>query len=100
MGFILRQHKEDGIELNRLIGEKYSVIRKDTVKKDFDALFKTYYRHEDCMILNDDIEHYSNSFAFITFDSGSQFVLLSHTDSIYIMFENGQTFSNLTLKRK
>lgn len=95
--FVLRRISGERIEMNKVIGDGYTVIDRESNYEEFKRVFEHYF--EKRCFANLDPEGDSdtkNCYAFVTNDSIIQ--PLYKNQQNYIMSENGKTFSNLTYR--
>ncbi|MCL1658612.1 hypothetical protein M2T79_18555 [Elizabethkingia miricola] len=95
--FVLRRISGEGIEMNKVIGDGYTVIDRESTVEDFKKVFEHYFEKRQIADLDSESDFDTkNCYAFVTNDSFIQ--PLYKNQQNYIMSENGKTFSNLTYR--
>ncbi|MDV3822940.1 hypothetical protein CMU07_09255 [Elizabethkingia anophelis] len=95
--FVLRRISGERIEMNKVIGDGYTVIDRESNAEDFKKAFEHYFEKRQIADLDSESDSDTkNCYAFVTNDSFIQ--PLYKNQQNYIMSENGKTFSNLTYK--
>lgn len=99
MNFILRRISSQGVEMNFNLGKSYTVVNRFTAYEEFKTSFEQFY----CKPHVADLDPKSDDetklcYAFVGGYGGIDIYPLFNKQKAYIMTENGDTFSNLTIK--
>lgn len=89
--YTLRRISGEGVEMNFLLGQSYTVVSRDSAHYRFKEDFKRFFNSE----WKDD-EPDDNVYAFVGNEGGTTIYPLYEGQRAYIMIESGATFSNLT----
>ena len=94
---VLRRFSEEGIEMNQVIGNAYTLINRETNQEKFRELFRSYFKTNH--VADNDptsTKESKNCYGFVC--EGALIQALYKNQKAFMMTESGQTFDNLTYK--
>jgi len=99
--YTLRRISKNDVEINFNLGNSYIVVKRESERSgsEFNKALASYYKKKVGDTFNEkDKEEAMRIHSFVYNDGSSELYPLWNEDKYYIMTENGNTFSNLTLR--
>lgn len=90
--FILRRISSDGVQINVVLGRRYTLVTKSANPKDFDRTFELMWKGE-----SKQSDIYKEIYAFVSDDNDGIHSLYINQDN-YIMTGGGTTFDNILFR--
>jgi hypothetical protein len=95
--FTLRRISEEGVQMNRIIGDSYTYIDREINPEEFNESFKNYFERNHVADLDETSDNDTKRvYAFVCNSSYVQPLYKNQTN--YIMTENGKTFANVSYR--
>ncbi len=95
--FTLRRMTVTGVEMNRAVGDEYTLLDRERNYNEFADFFKHHFKKEHVADMDDKADcDTKECYAFVI--NGSFVQPLYKVQKAYIMTSDGKTFSNLSFK--